>query len=121
MGSLGDTCVGRFHCKLQTNKRERPRDIPSQSKHGANSSRSAALWPIDPERANTKRGVKAVERGQEREIVIAHNGRPAAKLVPIEAPPAGPRIGVATGKFVVPDSIGTRNAEVARLFFGGQS
>ncbi len=64
--------------------------------------------------------MEAIEQGQEREIVIARNGRPAAKLVPIDTVPAGKRIGVAKGVFVVPDSIDTHNDEVARLFLGGQ-
>lgn len=49
--------------------------------------------------------VAAIEQGQEREIVIARAGRPVAKLVPIDTASAGKRIGVAKGKFIVPDSI----------------
>ena len=33
--------------------------------------------------------------------------------------PAGQRIGVAKGKFEVPDTIDAHNDEVARLFMGG--
>lgn len=50
--------------------------------------------------------VDAIERGVEREIIIARNGRPAARLVPIERPGAGQRLGVAKGKFVVPEGAG---------------
>lgn len=63
--------------------------------------------------------VDAVERGLEREVVIARNGRPAAKLVPVGAVVAGQRIGVAKGRFTVPDSIDASNEDVARLFSGG--
>ena len=62
--------------------------------------------------------VDDIEQGREREIVIARNGRPAAKLVPIDAAAPGPRIGVAKGRFEVPDSIDEHNDEVARLFLG---
>lgn len=62
--------------------------------------------------------VDAIERGAEREIIIARNGRPAARLVPIEGPGAGQRLGVAKGKFVVPKSIDMSNDEVARLLHG---
>lgn len=62
--------------------------------------------------------VEAIEQGQEKEIVIARNGRPAAKLVPMDATPAGKRIGVAQGLFEVPDSIDVHNDEVAQLFMG---
>lgn len=71
-------------------------------------------------KSSLSRLVEAIEQGQEREIVIARNGRPAAKLVPMDAVLAGKRIGVAKGKFKVPDSIDAHNAEVAQLFLGGQ-
>ena len=71
-------------------------------------------------KSTLSRLVEAIEQGQEREIVIARNGRPAAKLVPMDTVPAGQRIGVAKGKFEVPDNIDTNNEEVARLFMGGE-
>lgn len=71
-------------------------------------------------KSSLSRLVESIEQGHEREIVIARNGRPAAKLVPIDAVPAGKRLGVAKGKFKVPDSIDAHNAEVATLFLGGQ-
>ena len=67
-------------------------------------------------KSSLSRLVDAIERGQEEEIVIARNGRPAARLVPVEPTPAGHRIGIARGKFEVPDSIDASNDEVARLF-----
>jgi prevent-host-death family protein len=70
-------------------------------------------------KSSLSRLVEAIEQGQEREIVIARNGRPAARLVPIDATPPGKRIGVAKGVFVVPDSIDAHNDEVAQLFMGG--
>lgn len=72
-------------------------------------------------KSTLSRLVEAIEQGQEREIVIARNGRPAAKLVPMDTVPTGKRIGVAKGKFNVPDSIDAHNEEVARMFLGGQS
>ena len=71
-------------------------------------------------KSSLSRLVEAIEQGQEPEIVIARNGPPAAKLVPMDTAPAGKRIGVAKGKFKVPDSIDTHNDEVARMFLGGQ-
>ena len=70
-------------------------------------------------KSSLSRLVEAIEQGQEREIVIARNGRPAARLVPIDSVPAGKRLGVARGVFEVPDDIDLHNAEVARLFLGG--
>lgn len=71
-------------------------------------------------KSSLSRLVEAIEQGQEQEIIIARNGRPAARLVPLDAPPAGKRIGVARGKFTVPDSIDDHNETVARLFLEGQ-
>jgi antitoxin (DNA-binding transcriptional repressor) of toxin-antitoxin stability system len=70
-------------------------------------------------KSTLSRLVEAIEQGQEREIVIARNGRPAAKLVPIDVQPSGKRIGVAKGLFEVPDNIDDNNEEVARMFMGG--
>ena len=62
--------------------------------------------------------VQAVESGDTPEVVIARNGVPAARLVPIVPAPDGRRIGVARGAFEVPDDIDASNAEVAALFVG---
>jgi antitoxin (DNA-binding transcriptional repressor) of toxin-antitoxin stability system len=72
-------------------------------------------------KTSLSRLVEAIEQGEEREIVIARNGRPAAKLVPMDSVPAGKRIGVAKGLFVVPDNIDAQNDEVSQLFMGGVS
>lgn len=69
-------------------------------------------------KTSLSRLVEAVEQGQEREIVIARNGRPVAKLVPMDTFSSVKRIGVAKGLFVVPDDIDLHNGEVARLFMG---
>lgn len=71
-------------------------------------------------KSSLSRLVEAIEQGEEREIVIARNGRPAAKLVPIDAVPVGQRIGVAKGRFEVPDTIDAHDEEVARLFTGAK-
>jgi len=46
--------------------------------------------------------VDQLESGQESEIVIARNGRPAARLVPLQPRPIGKRIGLAKGKWKFP-------------------
>ena len=72
-------------------------------------------------KSSLSRLVESIEQGKEREIVIARNGRPAAKLVPMNTAPTGMRIGVAKGLFVVPDNIDAHNDEVSHLFVGGVS
>lgn len=71
-------------------------------------------------KSNLSRLVEAVESGAEREIVIARNGRPAAKLVPIGVGTRGKRIGIAKGMFVIPDDIDFDNALIEKLFTGGE-
>lgn len=70
-------------------------------------------------KSSLSRLVEAIEQGEEREIIIARNGRPAARLVAIETALSGQRIGIAKGAFEVPDNIDTSNDEVAGLFLGG--
>lgn len=62
--------------------------------------------------------LEAIERGTEREIVIARDGRPVARLVPVDPCPVEMRIGTARGQFEVPDDIDASNADIARLFHG---
>ena len=70
-------------------------------------------------KSNLSRLVEAVETGAEREVVIARNGRPVARLVPIAtAAAAAQRLGVARGAFVVPDTIDQDDAAIAEQFFG---
>lgn len=70
-------------------------------------------------KSSLSRLVESIEQGQEREIIIARNGRPAARLVPLELAPVGMRIGIAKGLFEVPDNIDLHNDEVAQLFMSG--
>lgn len=62
--------------------------------------------------------LEQIETGEEKEIVIARHGRPVALLTQLRARKSGKRIGVAKGRFVVPDSIDKDSAKVARLFRG---
>lgn len=65
--------------------------------------------------------VDAVESGRESEVVIARNGRPAARLVPVEAPARPPRrLGLAAGRFTVPENINEYDEEIAALFNDGE-
>ncbi len=51
-------------------------------------------------KTRVSRLVEEVESGAASEIVIARNGKPAARLVPIGAPaPAGKRLGLLEGRY----------------------
>ena len=69
-------------------------------------------------KSNLSRLVEAVENGSEAEIIIARNGRPAARLVAIKPARSGNRIGVAKGQFVVPDDIDFDATSIAAMFNG---
>jgi prevent-host-death family protein len=70
-------------------------------------------------KSTLSRLVEAIELGSELEIIIARNGRPVARILPIEPVRSTcHRIGVAKGLFNVPDNIDQRNDEVAKLFLG---
>lgn len=64
-------------------------------------------------KSQLSRLVELVESGAEPEIVIARNGKPAAKLVPMTYRLAGTRIGVAEGQFLVPDDLDGENENIA--------
>lgn len=61
--------------------------------------------------------VAAIRSGAETEVVIAINGKPSARLVPIQ-PTAKLQWGRLKGKITVPDSIDAANAEIEKLFAG---
>lgn len=67
-------------------------------------------------KSSLSRLVEAVEQGEEREIIIARNGRAAARLVAISTGPSDRRIGVAKGRFEVPEDIDADNEIVTQLF-----
>jgi antitoxin (DNA-binding transcriptional repressor) of toxin-antitoxin stability system len=73
-------------------------------------------------KSNLSRLVHDLEAGAVDQIVIARNGRPAARLVPLDAPPATDRrrrIGVARGRFDVPALPAGPDDEIVRLFEAG--
>jgi prevent-host-death family protein len=61
--------------------------------------------------------VEAVQSGAETEVIIARNGRPAARLVPI-AKKQVIRIGVAKGKFNLPEDFDADNELIRAMFEG---
>ena len=66
--------------------------------------------------------VEAVESGAEKEIIIARNGKPAARLVAVEkAPDVRRRIGLLDGKYPVisQEEFDSDNEEIAKLFYEG--
>jgi antitoxin (DNA-binding transcriptional repressor) of toxin-antitoxin stability system len=67
-------------------------------------------------KTHLSRLVEALESGAEDEVIIARHGRPVARLTRLEKCGSGRRIGVAKGKFEVPEDIDAHNEEIAGLF-----
>ena len=67
-------------------------------------------------KSNLSKLVEAVESGKEDEIVIARNGRPAARLTAVPQVETSRRIGVAAGHFLAPADPNAQDDDVAALF-----
>lgn len=67
-------------------------------------------------KSSLSRLVEAVESGDQAEVVIARNGKPAARLVAMDSAATGPRIGAAPGLFDLPAGDVDFDAQVALLF-----
>ncbi len=64
--------------------------------------------------------VANIANGRDEEIVIARNGRPSARLVPVRTPPSNHRIGLLKGKCKAPsmEQLNAADETVAKLFTG---
>ena len=70
-------------------------------------------------KANLSKLIRLVENKREDEVQIARNGRPVVKIVLIQPIPASKRIGIAEGKFLVPDDLDAGSEEIAASLTGG--
>ena len=63
--------------------------------------------------------LRLLETQREDVIRIARNGKPIAEMKAIKSSPISKRIGVAKGKFTVPDDFDANNEEIASMLTGG--
>jgi prevent-host-death family protein len=72
-------------------------------------------------KTHLSRLVDAVESGAEKEIIIARNGKPAAKLVPVEEKRKKVRLGLARGKYpsMSLEEFNGLDEQIAKLFNEG--
>ena len=70
-------------------------------------------------KADLSKLIRLVENKREDEVQITRNGQPVAKIVLIQPIPASMRIGVAEGKFVVPDDLDAGSDEITASLMGG--
>lgn len=69
-------------------------------------------------KTHLSRLIERIASGEETEYVIARNGRPVARVLPISAPDVSRRLGLAKGEFEVPEDIDLQNDEITRLLMG---
>ena len=62
--------------------------------------------------------IREIETGKEDRIIIARYGRPIVKMTLYSEVPVENRIGIAKGKFSVPDDIDAHNDEILNMFGG---
>jgi antitoxin (DNA-binding transcriptional repressor) of toxin-antitoxin stability system len=60
--------------------------------------------------------VSAIESGAESEIIVARNGRPTVRILPMASKRGGMLIGLAEGEFKAPKDLDAYNEEVAGVF-----
>lgn len=70
-------------------------------------------------KADLSKLIRLIESRREDEVQITRNGRPVVKIVLIQPVPASKRIGVAEGKFTVPDDLDAGSDEIATALMGG--
>ena len=63
--------------------------------------------------------IRLVESRREESITVARTGKPVARIVPYESAPVSRRIGIAKGKFEVPDDFDAGNEEIAAMLMEG--
>ena len=64
--------------------------------------------------------IRLLESKREEKIVVARNGRPVVKITLVDESPVSRRIGIAKGKFTMPDDFDADNEYIASLFAGGE-
>ncbi len=69
-------------------------------------------------KTHLSRIVEELLKGREDSVVVSRRGRPVVKIVPIRKTDSSKRIGVARGRFEVPDNIDALNPVISDLFSG---
>ena len=67
-------------------------------------------------KTNFSKIIGMLERKEEKEVIVARAGKPVVKITYIEPVDVSKRIGIAKGKFVVPDDFDEPDEEIERMF-----
>jgi antitoxin (DNA-binding transcriptional repressor) of toxin-antitoxin stability system len=69
-------------------------------------------------KTHLSRLLEAIESGAETEIIIARNGKAAARLTPLAPKKAKIIFGIDKGKFTAPDNMDADNHLIEKIFYG---
>ena len=67
-------------------------------------------------KTHLSRIVEDLVAGKEDAVIVSRHGKPVVKILPVAKAETGKRIGVARGRFKVPDNIDAPDSAVAALF-----
>ena len=67
-------------------------------------------------KTHLSRVVEELVSGAEKEVIISRHGKPMVRVTAISPKNVSLHIGLAKGKFIVPDSFDEVNPEIERLF-----
>ncbi len=70
-------------------------------------------------KTHLSRIIQELVSGFEDSVVVSRHGKPVAKIIPFSEAGVSNRIGVAKGRFTVPDDIDQLNPAVEALFASG--
>ena len=72
---------------------------------------------IEDAKKNFSKIIALLENKEEKEVVVTREEKPIVKIVPYEEPKSFDKIlGIAEGKFVIPDDFDEPDDEIARMF-----
>jgi prevent-host-death family protein len=69
-------------------------------------------------KTHLSRIVEELVEGKEDQVVISRRGKPVVRMIPVRKADTSKRIGLARGRFKVPDNIDGANETIASLFAG---
>lgn len=71
-------------------------------------------------KTNFSKLLMLLETKQESEIIVCKNNKPVAKVTPITKRDPKEVIGLAAGKWTIPDNFDDEDAEINAMFYGGE-
>ena len=72
-------------------------------------------------KTNLSKLMRLIENNCEDEIQISRNGRPVVRMTSVNTVSASKRIGVAEGRFEVPDALDAGCEDIASMLAGGDT